>query len=103
MFVWFVLVRPYDVTYPQPCEHKLDNNYSSYIATCYSEYFIHLALTINFSHETYFVNENNVSVQAKLILSNPSSRNITVQIDTFDNNATGKLWMGTEFTYITNN
>ena len=53
-----------------------------------------LALTINFSQETYFVNENNGSVQAKLILSNPSSRNITVQVDTFDdnnNNATGNL------------
>ena len=39
----------------------------------------------------YFVNENNVSVQAKLILSNPSSRDIIVQVDTFDNNATGEL------------
>ena len=53
----------------------------------------YLALTINFSQETYFVNENNVSVHARLILSDPSSRDITVQIDTFDNNATGKLWV----------
>ena len=51
-----------------------------------------LALTINFSHDTYFVNENNISVQAMLILSDPSSRDIVVQVDTIDNNATGKLW-----------
>lgn len=40
----------------------------------------------------YFVNEDNVSVQAKLILSDPSSRDITVQVDAINNNATGKLW-----------
>ena len=42
---------------------------------------------------TYFVNEINISVQAKLIFTDPSSRDIVVQIDTFDNNATGKLYI----------
>ena len=56
-----------------------------------------LALTVNFSHDTYFVNENNMSVQAMLILSNPSSRDIVVQVDTIDNNATGKLWISCSY------
>ena len=48
----------------------------------------------------YFVNENNISVQAKLILTDPSSRDIVVQIDTSDNNATGKLHIEYILIYI---
>ena len=45
-----------------------------------------LATTVNFSHSAYSVNEDSGSVQPVLVLSNPSSTDITVEV--FDTNIT---------------
>ena len=49
-----------------------------------------IAITVTFNQSTYSVDEDNGLVQPVLILSNPSSTDITVQVITDDNTATGE-------------
>ena len=52
---------------------------------------LHLAdATINFEHQTYNVNEDDIKIKPVLVLSNPSSSVITVQVSSTDGSATGK-------------
>ena len=51
---------------------------------------ITIDISITLSQSTYFVDENNGSVRIVLILSNPSSTDITVQVRDNSNNATGE-------------
>ena len=45
---------------------------------------------MSFQQQTYFVNEDNGSVQVVLNLSNPSSNDTTVQVLNIDRSATGE-------------
>ena len=47
-------------------------------------------ITVRFNQSTYSVNENDGSVQPILVLSNPSSTNISVQVRDNSNTATGE-------------
>ena len=47
-------------------------------------------ITVSFSQSTYSVNEDDGLVQPVLVLSNPSSTNITVQVRDTSNTATGE-------------
>ena len=49
------------------------------------------AITVSFSQSTYTVGEDDGVVQPVLVLSNPSSTDITVQVISTDNTATGKV------------
>ena len=48
------------------------------------------AITVKFSQPTYSVNEDAGPMKPVLVLSNPSSTNITVQVFTTDGSATGE-------------
>ena len=48
------------------------------------------SLNVSFSQSTYSVNEYDGVVQPVLVLSNPSSTNITVQVRDNNNTATGE-------------
>ena len=48
------------------------------------------SLNVNFNQSTYSVNENDRILQPVLILSNPSSTDITVQVRSTDKTATGE-------------
>jgi len=48
------------------------------------------AVTVSFSQSTYNLNEDSGPAQPVLILSNPSSTDITVQVSTSDGTATGE-------------
>ena len=48
------------------------------------------AITITFNRSTYGVNEGDRLAQPVLVLSNPSSTNITVQVRDTENTATSK-------------
>ena len=48
------------------------------------------AITINFSQSTYSVNEGDGPAQPVLVLSNPSSTDITVQVRDTQNTATSE-------------
>ena len=48
------------------------------------------SLNVSFGQSTYSVNEDDGLVQPVLVLSNPSSTNITVQVRDNSNNATGE-------------
>ena len=50
-----------------------------------------IAITVSFSQSAYSVNEDDGVVQPVLVLSNPSSTDITVQVRSNDNTATGKV------------
>ena len=50
-----------------------------------------IAVTVSFSQSTYSVNEDDGVVQPVLVLSNPTSTDITVQVRSNDNTATGKV------------
>ena len=52
---------------------------------------MYLAATINFEQLNYIANESDGIVQPVLILSNPSSFVITVEVFYFNRSATGKL------------
>ena len=73
--------------------------------TCTNEYYnimhylILTAITISFDQITYFVNENNETVELKAILSNPSATNITVQILSSDVTAISKYACTLYITY----
>ena len=49
-----------------------------------------IAITISFEQPTYIVNEADEKVEPVLVLSNPSSSIITVQVFSTDGSATGK-------------
>ena len=49
-----------------------------------------LVITVNFSQSNYGANENDGLVQPMLVLSNPSSSDITIRVDTIDREATGE-------------
>ena len=49
-----------------------------------------LAITINFKHPTYSVDEDDGPAQPVLVLSNPSSRVITVKVTEISGSATGE-------------
>ena len=50
-----------------------------------------LAIDVFFNASTYTVDENNGHVQLVLVLSNPSSTDITVQVTDNSDTATGEL------------
>ena len=50
-----------------------------------------LVTSVKFSQSTYSVNENSGVVQPVLVLSNPSSTDITVEVTSTDGSATGEL------------
>ena len=52
--------------------------------------FYYVAANVSFTQSTYFVNETENFVQVEMVLSNPSSNNVTVQITSSDMTATGK-------------
>ena len=52
-------------------------------------YFNLVVANISFSQPMYSVNENEGSVQPVLVLSNPSSTNVTVQVTDEGGTATG--------------
>ena len=52
--------------------------------------FDHIVGTVSFKQLTYVVNESNGLLQPELILSNPLSVNVTVDIDSIDGLATGE-------------
>jgi len=49
-----------------------------------------LAITVNFSQQSYSVNEDDGPAQPVLVLSNPSSTSITVQVRDTENTATSE-------------
>jgi len=49
-----------------------------------------IAITVTFSQSTYSVDEDNGPAQPVLVLSNPSSTDITVQVRDTPNTATSK-------------
>ena len=49
-----------------------------------------LAIMVSFEQSMYSVNENAGPVQLVLVLSNPSSTDITVQVTTTDGSSTGE-------------
>ena len=63
--------------------------YAYKIAHCLYDIIYHfIDITINFSKPSYNIDENGVSVQPMLVLSNPSSTNFTVKI--MDDEGTAK-------------
>jgi len=46
---------------------------------------------VKFDHPTYIVNENSGSVQVVLVLRDKSPSDITIQVDSIDISANGKL------------
>ena len=52
--------------------------------------FHHLAITVTFSQSTYSFNEDAGPAQPVLVLSNPSSTDITVQVRDNQNTATSE-------------
>ena len=52
--------------------------------------YIIIALNIYFNQSTYIINEDDGPAQPVLVLSNPSSTDITVQVEATNGSATGK-------------
>ena len=50
----------------------------------------YLVITVNFNQSTYSVDEDDGPAQPVLVLSNPSSTDITVQVRSIDITATGE-------------
>ena len=50
-----------------------------------------LAITVNFSQRAYNINESNGRLQPMLFFSNPSSIDITLQVEDTSNTATSKF------------
>ena len=58
----------------------------------FKKYFtLYIVATLDFDQSVYSVDEDNGVVQVILLLSNPSSSDITVQVFTTDGSATGNL------------
>ena len=53
------------------------------------------AIKINFSESVYIADENSGLVQIQLMFSNPSSIDITVNVNSEDGNATGEYTIHT--------
>ena len=51
---------------------------------------LYVATTVSFNQSTYSVNEDDGPAQPVLVLSNPSSTDITVQVRSNDITATGE-------------
>ena len=60
-------------------------------ANCY-KWLFYIAATVHFNQSSYSVNENNSPAQSVLVLSNPSSADITVTVFSTDESATGKYY-----------
>ena len=72
----------------------MQNSFSTirYVVMVYYIYIINLTVaTISFNQSAYSVNENEGPVQPVLVLSNPSSTDVTVQVKDGEDNATGCL------------
>ena len=54
-------------------------------------FFILAAIAVQFEQSSYIIDEDDGPVQLVLIFSNPSSTNITVQVENIFGNATGRL------------
>ena len=69
----------------------LYNAWSILVMICSYYAYVHLIdPTVSFEQQSYAVNENNGKVEPVLVLSNPSSSVITVQVFSTDGSATGK-------------
>ena len=75
-------------SYTHPvCTYYVDyvHRYVWWINFCYvyiylASFYIHIAAIVNFSQLMYSVNEDDVLIQPMLILSNPSSRDFTIDV-----------------------
>ena len=56
----------------------------------YHNVYLFVAITISFNESTYNVDESAELLQSVLVLSNPSSTNITVEVFSIDGSATGQ-------------
>ena len=54
------------------------------------QYTLYIAVTVSFEQSTYSVDEDDGPAQPVLVLSNPSSTNIIVQVFNIDGSATGQ-------------
>jgi len=61
------------------------------------------AITVNFSQSSYSANENDEVVQLMVVMSNPSSSDITIRVDTIDREATGEALRGPCIAWFSNN
>ena len=64
--------------------------HNSYILVIVTNPCVITAVTVRFEQQTYTVNEADERVEPVLVLSNPSSSVITVQVFSTDGSATGK-------------
>ena len=55
--------------------------------------FVYVAATISFNQSSYSIEENDGPVQIGIILSNPSSTDIMIEVLNIHEPATGKGWM----------
>ena len=60
-----------------------------YVSYCNKLSICHTAATVSFSQSTYNVNENKGSVEPVLVLSNPSSTDVTIRVTDREGTATG--------------
>ena len=60
------------------------------IRTCIPYHYLNVVPMISFDQSTYTVNEDDGPAQPVLVLSNPSSTDITVQVRSNDITATGE-------------
>ena len=58
---------------------------------CIKHLSLSLAITVMFSQTTYSVDEDDGPAQPTLVLSNPSSTDITVQVTSSGGSATGSI------------
>ena len=65
-------------------------NGTQYIIAIVTNPCVIIAVTVRFEQPTYTVNETDGRVEPVLVLSNPSSSVITVQVFSTDGSATGK-------------
>ena len=76
----------------------IDNDRKICVLSCIVfNYFVSVAIGINFSQSLYTSNENTMTVQPILLLTNPSSTDVTVQVMSINITAFGK------HTYAVNN
>ena len=54
--------------------------------------FLYVDSTVSFKERAYYVSENDISVQPVLVLSNPSSTDVTVQVAKSDQLDIGKYF-----------
>ena len=78
--------------YTQKGTYNIHKNTVGCMYMAMSTYVVYhlLAIFVMFSENIYSVNENSGSVQFVLVLNNPSSTDITVQVTNIDLSATGE-------------